>query len=83
MSGQTRALGRHRLQALESSKPWMWPRSQNKMGEVALADALSECLDEMQKNGGDIEAALGQNPQMAADIRPLLEVAAMLRLARN
>ncbi len=81
MGGQTRALGRHRLQALERSKPW--PRNQNKMGEVVLADALSECLDEMQKNGGDIEAALGRKPDMAADIKPLLEVAAMLRMARN
>jgi hypothetical protein len=53
------------------------------MGEVVLADALSECLDEMQKNGGDIEAALGRKPDMAADIKPLLEVAAMLRAARN
>ena len=83
MGGQTRSLGRHRLQALDDPKPWMWPRNQNKMGEVILADALSECLDEMQKNGGNIEAALASKPDMAADIRPLLEVAAMLRLARN
>ena len=82
MGGQTRALGRHRLQALERSKPW-WPRNHHKMGEVVLADALSECLDEMQRNGGDIEAALGRKPDMAADIKPLLEVAAMLRAARN
>ena len=79
MGGQTRALGRHRLQALETSKHWVWPRAEYNRGEAVLAVALSECLDEMQRNGGDLEAALGQSPELAVEIRPLLEVAAMLR----
>jgi len=79
MGGQTRTLGRHRPQALERSKRWMWPRTDYDRGEALLAIALSECLDEMQVNGGDIEAALKGCPELAADIQPLLEVAAMLR----
>jgi len=43
-----------------------------------LATALSECLDEMRNNGGDIEAALERVPGLAPEIRPLLEVAALL-----
>jgi hypothetical protein len=32
----------------------------------------------MQMNGGDVDAALGRSPHLAAEIRPLLEVAALL-----
>ena len=46
--------------------------------EIMLAIALSECLDQMQNNGGDIEAALERVPGLAPEIRPLLEVAALL-----
>lgn len=83
MGGQTRGLGRHRLQALEEPNHMLWPRSKSDRGEVVLATVLSECLDEMQRNGGDIEGALEHNPDFAADIRPLLEVAALLRPVRN
>jgi hypothetical protein len=56
----------------------VWTRAEYDEGEAVLAIALSECLDEMQQNGGDIEAALGRNPHLAVHIRPLLEVAALL-----
>lgn len=79
MGGETRTLRRHRPRARERSKRWMWPRGDYDRGEAALAIALSECLDEMQMNGGDVEAALVRYPELAADILPLLEVAAMLR----
>jgi len=78
MGGQMRALGRDRLQALEKSKDWSWPRTEYDRGEDVLATVLSECLDEMQRDGGDIETVLAQNPELAAEIRPLLEVAALL-----
>lgn len=51
--------------------------------EIILAIALSECLDEMQNNGGDIEAALERIPGLAPEIRPLLEVAALLLPGRG
>jgi hypothetical protein len=56
----------------------MWTPAEYDEGEAVLAIALSECLDEMQHNGGDVEAALVRSPHLAADIRPLLEVAALL-----
>ena len=83
MRGQTRTLRRRKLQALESPKQSRWPRKEYDRGEDVLAAVLSECLDEMQRNGGDIETALAQNPDLAAEIRPLLEVAAALRAARS
>ena len=83
MGGQTRALRRHRLQALERSKHWVWPRTKYDRGEAALATVLGECLDAMQRDGADIETALAQQPDLAAEIRPLLEVAAMLRPERT
>jgi len=61
----------------------MWFSAQHDRGEAVLATVLSECLDEMQRNGEDIETALAQNPDLAAEIRPLLEVAAMLRQERT
>jgi hypothetical protein len=82
MGGQTRAPG-HRPQALEKSKHRKQPRAQYDRGEAVLARVLGECLDEMQRNGGDIEAALALYPDLAAEIRPLLEVASMLRPART
>ena len=83
MGGQTRTPRRHRLQALEKSKHRKRPREQYDRREAVLARVLGECLNEMQRNGGDIEAALAQYPDLAAEIRPLLEVAAMLRPART
>jgi hypothetical protein len=83
MGGQTRALRRDRLQAPEESKDWSWPRTQYDRGEDVLATILSECLDEMQRDGGDIETVLAQNPELTAEIKPLLEVAAMLRARRT
>lgn len=83
MRGQTPALRRQGPQALDRPKHGMRPRAKYNKVEEELAAALSECLDEMQKNGGDIEAALARNPELAAEIRPLLEVAAMLRAART
>ncbi len=77
-SGQTQPRGRHALQALRRSRGWGWARAHYDEGEVVLAVALSECLDEMQRNGGDVDAALGRSPHLAAEIRPLLEVAALL-----
>ncbi len=75
--GQTRVLGRY-AQVLRKSKPCSWTRADYDEGEVVLAVALSECLDEMQMNGGDVDAALGRSRHLAAEIRPLLEVAALL-----
>lgn len=76
--GQTRVLRRDEILPLGRTKHWVWPREQYDEGEAVLALALTECLDEMQRNGGNIEAALGRSPRLAAHIRPLLEVAAML-----
>lgn len=76
--GQTRVL-RRCGQGLEKSKPWARTRADyDEEGEAVLAVALCECLDEMQNNGGDIDAALGRSPHLAVEIRPLLEVAALL-----
>jgi len=68
---------------MEKSKHWMLSGAQHDRGEAVLATVLSECLDEMQRNGEDIETALAQNPDLAGEIRPLLEVAAMLRQERT
>ena len=75
--GQTRVLGRY-AQVVGRPKSCAWTRADYNEGEVVLAVALSECLDEMQMNGGDVDAALGRSPHLAAEIRPLLEVAALL-----
>ena len=75
--GQTRVL-RRCGQSLDKSKPWARTRADYDEGEAVLAVALSECLDEMQNNGGDVDAALGRSPHLAVEIRPLLEVAALL-----
>ncbi len=82
MSGQTRTRRRHERRALDRSKHWGRPRANDDVAEGLLATVLSECLDEMQRNGGDIETAMMHNPGLANEIRPLLEVAAMLRPAK-
>lgn len=76
--GQTQPRGRYALQALSRTRGWSHAHVHYDEREVTLAIALSECLDEMQKNGGNIDAALSRSPHVAADIKPLLEVAALL-----
>ena len=82
-SRQTQPRGRHALQELRRSRGRGWARAHYDEGEAVLAVALSECLDEMQDNGGDVDAALGRSPHLAVEIRPLLEVAALLLLERT
>ena len=83
MSGQTRTRRRHERRALGRSKHWSGSRGNHDVAEGLLATVLSECLDEMQRNGGDIETAIMHNPDLAGEVRPLLEIAAMLRPAKT
>lgn len=78
MRGQTQPQGRHALQTLRRSRDRGRTRTDYDGREIILATALSECLDEMQRNGGDIEAALRRSPYLAPEVRPLLEVASLL-----
>lgn len=47
-------------------------------GEVRLAKILARCMD-AQRNGKSIEPVLARYPQEAIELRPLLEIAEMLR----
>ena len=47
--------------------------------ELALARILEECLEALDEGETDVASLAARYPQAAAEIRPLLEIAVMLR----
>ena len=50
--------------------------------EMALAHALEECLEAMERGETDLDGLAGGYPEAAAEIRPLLSIAQELREKR-
>jgi hypothetical protein len=51
--------------------------------ELALARALEECLEAMERGETDLDRLAGRYPEGQAEIRPLLEIAQELRRERG
>jgi hypothetical protein len=51
--------------------------------ELALARALEECLEAMERGETDLDRLAGRYPEGQAEIRPLLEIAQELRRERR
>ena len=52
--------------------------------ELTLARALEECLAAMERGETDLDALAGRYPQPAREeVRPLLDIAALLRARRR
>ena len=47
--------------------------------ELALAHALEECLEAMERGETDLDGLAGRYPDAAAEVRPLLSIARELR----
>ncbi|MBI2912723.1 MAG: hypothetical protein HYY03_02245 [Chloroflexi bacterium] len=50
--------------------------------ELALAAALDECLQAIERGEGDLDSLADRYPAAKPEIRPLLEIAAALRARR-
>ncbi len=48
-------------------------------GELALARVLEECLQAMEQGEVDLDALAGRYPEAEEEIRPLLDIAQVLR----
>ncbi len=53
------------------------------MEELALARALEECLEAMDRGETDLDELSGRYPEAQDEIRPLLEMAQQLRRQRG
>lgn len=53
------------------------------MEELALARALEECLEAMERGETDLDELAGRYPEAQDEIRPLLEIAQHLRCQRG
>jgi hypothetical protein len=51
--------------------------------ELALARALEECLEAMERGETDLDKLAGRYPEARDEIRPLLEIAQRLRRQRG
>ncbi len=70
--------------SMKSASPHMPPAEEvRSVEELALARALEECLEAMDRGETDLDELSGRYPEAQDEIRPLLEMAQQLRRQRG